>query len=119
MRLGRVIIYTKKMDDMVTFYCTHFGFTAHTAPNDRITELVPDDGGAHLLLHPAGKAQKMGQVLVKLVLDVEDVPARREALLATGVEVGPISDGWGYAFANLKDPSGNSIQISERAFHGG
>ena len=116
MTLGRLIIYTKKMDEMVAFYRTHFGYAPRTDPADRIIELIPEAGGAHLLLHPAGKAQKMGQVLVKLVFDVEDVAARRDALLAGGVDVGPLLDGGGYAFANLKDPSGNSVQISGRAF---
>lgn len=117
MSLGRLIIYTKKIDEMVAFYCDHFGYEAIHYPGDRIVELRPESGAA-LLLHPAGKAQKMGQVLVKLVFDAPDVAARREALLAAGVEVGPLLDGGGYVFANLKDPSGNSVQISGRAFRG-
>ena len=116
MTLGRLIIYTRKMDEMAEFYATHFGYQIRRDPADRITELAPQAGGAALLLHPAGKAQKMGQVLVKLVFDVADVPARRAALMAAGIEVGPLLDGGGDAFANLKDPSGNSVQISARAF---
>ena len=115
MTLGRLIVYTRKPEEMVAFYTSHFGYTALRDPADRIVELRAPEGPA-LLLHPAGKAQKMGQVLVKLVFDTPDVPARRAALMAAGVEVGPVLDGGGYAFANLKDPSGNSVQISGRAF---
>jgi hypothetical protein len=38
-------------------------------------ELTPADGGASLMIHPAAKSQKMGQALVKLAFDVEDVAA--------------------------------------------
>lgn len=116
MQLGRLIIYTRKMDDMIAFYCTHFGYRTHQRPNDRITELASDSGGAALLLHPASKGQKIGQALVKLVFDVRDVAATRDGLIQAGLDVGPIHDGGGYCFANLKDPSGNSVCLSSRAF---
>ncbi|MBB95714.1 MAG: glyoxalase [Rhodobacteraceae bacterium] len=115
MIIGQIIVYTKKMDEMVAFYRDHFGFAVHADPADRIVELAANDGPS-LLLHPAAKSQKMGQVLVKLVFDVEDVPAMRDRLIQSGLAVGPLLDGGGYAFANLKDPSGNSVQISARAF---
>lgn len=118
MQLGRLIVYTKKPDEMAAFYCAHFGYDRVDDPNDRIVELRPRGDGIPLLLHPAGKAQKMGQVLVKLVFDTRDVARTRDGLIAKGVEVGPILDGGGYSFANLKDPSGNSVSISSRAFRG-
>ncbi len=116
MQLGRLIIYTKKPDEMAAFYCAHFGYVRTDDPHDRIVELKPTGDGIPLLLHPAGKAQKMGQVLVKLVFDTPDVAQTRDALIAQGLAVGPILDGGGYSFANLKDPSGNSVSISSRAF---
>ena len=73
--LGRLIIYTKKMDAMVQFYCRHFGFEALQLEGDRIVELRAPDTGVSLLLHPASKRQKDGQPMVKLVFDVEDVTA--------------------------------------------
>lgn len=114
--LNRLTIYTKRMDAMVAFYCDHFGYTAHRRPNDRIVELRPANGGVIFQFHAAAKSQKEGQALVKLSFDVRDVPQAREALIAAGVKVGPIHDGGGYAFANLKDPSKNSVQITSRAF---
>lgn len=112
--LTRVIIYTKHLDEMVAFYCSHFGFVRRDVPGDRIIELVHPDGGSALMLHAAARPQKMGQALVKLAFDVADVAARRAELLAEGVAVGTMHDGGGYHFANLKDPSGNSVQITSR-----
>jgi len=62
--LGRLILYTKRLDEMIAFYSRHFGYTAHTLPGDRITELRPPGPGLALMLHPAGKGQREGQVLV-------------------------------------------------------
>ncbi|MDJ0825879.1 MAG: VOC family protein [Rhodobacter sp.] len=112
----RLILYTRRIDEMIAFYGAHFGYRPVSAPGDRIVELLPPGDGLRLMLHPAGKGQREGQALVKLVFDVADVPARRAALLAAGLEVGPVHDGGGYQFANLKDPSKNPVSISSRAF---
>ena len=114
--LGRLVIYTRKVDEMVAFYCRHFGFEAVRRDGDRIVELRPHNGGATILLHPASRGQKQGQALVKLVFDVKDVPAFCAASAQRGLTFGPIHDVDGYAFANAKDPSMNSIQVSSRAF---
>jgi len=111
---GRVVIYTKKMDEMVAFYRGAFGFEPHLRPGDRITEMRHPVGGASLMFHQAGAKQKQGQAIVKLVMDTADVAAKRAALIEAGYQVGPIMQGGGYEFANLKDPSGNSVQISSR-----
>ena len=68
------------------------------------------------MIHPAGKAQKRGQSLVKLVFDVEDLEAFCTQSGSNGLDLGPIHQADGYQFANAKDPSGNSISISSRAF---
>ncbi len=115
--LGGVIIYTKDVPAMVAFYETHFGFVVVPRDGDRITELRHPGGGGHLMLHKAAKTQKMGQVLVKLRMDVPDVAGKRDALIAAGISVGPLGDGLGYDYANLKDPSGNSISLSNRYLH--
>lgn len=114
--LGRLVIYTKKIEEMAAFYARHFGFTPFQAEGDRIIELCPREGGSAILLHPASVKQKEGQVLVKLVFDVEDVPAFCAGALENGLEFGKIHQAGGYVFANAKDPSGNSIQVSSRAF---
>lgn len=116
--LGRLVIYTRKTDEMVQFYSTFFGYSARWLDDDRIVELVAPDGGINLLLHPAAKSQKMGQALVKLVFDVPDVPAHCQMLAARGLAFGTVHSAQGYQFANSKDPSGNSIQISGRRFMG-
>ena len=109
---GRVVIYARDVEAMVAFYCGTFGFEVLRMPGDRIVELRHPGGGAAILLHPAGKAQKMGQVLVKLVFDVEDVAG----FAAVHPVFGGVHQVDGYCFANGKDPMGNSVQVSSRAF---
>ena len=114
--LGRLIIYTKKVDAMSDFYCRHFGFKELRNEGDRIVELQPQSAGMTLLLHPASQKQKEGQPLVKLVFDVEDVPTFCKVAKVNGLVFGKVHQTDGYAFANAKDPSNNSIQVSSRAF---
>ncbi len=113
---GRIVIYTRKIDEMAAFYARHFGYRAQRRAGDAIVELVPAAGGLTILLHPAAVSQKEGQVLVKLVFDVEDVEAFCTAARAGGLEFGAVHRGDGYAFANAKDPSKNPVQVSSRAF---
>ena len=114
--LGRIVIYTKKIDQMAEFYSRHFGFSVERSERDRLVELKQQESGLTILLHPAGSAQKEGQVLVKLVFDVEDVEAFCATARANGLEFGKVHKADGYVFANAKDPSQNSIQVSSRAF---
>lgn len=114
--LGRIIIYTKKMDAMADFYCRHFGYQVLRQEGDRIVELQPQGAGIVILLHPASKGQREGQSLVKLVFDVPDVDAFCSQARMCGLDFGPVHSGDGYAFANAKDPSNNSISVSSRAF---
>jgi predicted enzyme related to lactoylglutathione lyase len=116
-----MIIYTKKIPEMVAFYSRFFGYVAITEEGDRITELRSRSDGLTLLLHQAAAGQKEGQAVIKLVFDVADVERARADLVAGGLNVGPIHRADGYSFANLKDPAKNSISISSRAFrhHGG
>ncbi len=113
---NRIVIYTKKIDEMVHFYCDLFVYQAIRLEGDRIIELRPALDGLILMLHPAGKGQKEGQSLIKLVFDVKNVEAFRKQLVTRGVDVGPIHQADGYQFANMKDPSGNPVSISSRAF---
>lgn len=115
--LGRLVLYTKCLPDMVAFYRDHFGYSERSREGDRITELVPPGTGATLLLHPAARGQRVGQAQVKLVFDVDDVTRFAEVSATRGLVFGPVHDGGGYEFANTKDPSGNSVQISSRSKH--
>lgn len=114
--LGRIVIYTKKIEQMAEFYAKHFGFSVSCVEGDRIIELMPQASGSAILLHPASAKQKEGQALVKLVFDVEDVAAFCAASSHNGLRFGKIHQADGYVFANTKDPSGNSVQVSSRAF---
>ena len=115
-QLGRIIIYTKRIEAMVEFYRQHFGFEVLRLDRDRIVELVPQAGGAHILLYPMSPGRKEGQTLVKLVFDVVDVEGFCRDAKARGLLFGSIHQADGYSFANAKDPAKNSVSISSRAF---
>lgn len=115
-QLGRLVLYTRKRDEMVAFYSRFFGYEALHTPGDRIVELMPPAGGLALLLYPAAKGQRAGQSLVKLVFDVKDVAAFRAEAETGGLVFGPIHQADGYVFSNAEDPAGNPVQISSRAF---
>lgn len=114
--LGRIVIYTKRIPEMIAFYTAYFGFQAKERAGDRIVELCQPDGGTTLLLHPAGKGQREGQSLVKLVFDTRDVTGFCRVSAEKGLIFGPIHKTGGYEFANAKDPSNNSVSVSSRAF---
>jgi hypothetical protein len=114
--LGRLVLYSSRIDQMAELYAKHFGFSILRTDTDRVVELRAQNSRMALLFHPVAASQKEGQVLVKLVFDVEDVLAFCEAAKANGLEFGNIHRAGGYEFANAKDPAKNSIQVSSRAF---
>lgn len=114
--LGRLIVYTKRIQEMADFYCRHFGFEVVHLEGDRIVELLPQGGGSAILLHPASKGQKEGQSLIKFVFDVEDVVSFCRIAETRGLHFGPTHQADGYVFANTKDPSNNSVSVSNRVF---
>lgn len=116
MKLNRLIIYARDIEASAAFYETHFSFRRHQFPGDRIVELIPADGGSRILLHQAAKSQKTGQSSIKLIFDVEDVEAFCKRSFENGLVFGSIHKADGYVFANAKDPCGNSISVSSRAF---
>jgi hypothetical protein len=102
---------------MAEFYEKFFAFKALTLPGDRIVELVSSNkSGSSIMLHPAAKSVKTGQVTVKLVFDVKDVEEFKAACRIKGLKFGSVHNTNGYSFANSKDPDKNSIQISSRKF---
>lgn len=113
---NRLILYVRDIEAVAAFYESHFGYQAKRLPDDRITELVASDGSANLLLHPLGRGRKAGQTLVKLVFDTPNVAEFCKEAAARGLDFGTIHDAGGYHFANAKDPAGNSISVSSRAF---
>lgn len=115
-QLGRVIIYTKKLEEVADFYCKHFGFEIRRLEDDRIVELVAQGIGMNILLHPLSTGRRDGQTLVKLVFDVEDVEGFCRSSEERGLKFGSVHRADGYSFANAKDPAKNSISVSSRAF---
>ena len=114
--LGRIIIYTKRLEQVAAFYCKHFGFKELRLTGDRIVELIAPGSGGNILLHPMGAGRKEGQTLVKLIFDVEDVEAFCQTAKNNGLEFESIHSADGYSFANTKDPANNSVSVSSRAF---
>lgn len=115
-QLGRIIIYTKRIEAVADFYCKYFGFKVLRLEGDRIVELVSQGTGANILLHPMSDGRKEGQTLLKLVFDVEDVEEFCRFANERGLQFGTIHQAEGYSFANVKDPAKNSVSISSRAF---
>ncbi|MEO9822995.1 MAG: VOC family protein [Paracoccaceae bacterium] len=114
--LGRLIIYTKRVEAVAAFYCEHFGFKELRLEGDRIVELIAPNDGANILLHTMSTGRKEGQTLVKLVFDVEDVEEFCRDAKKRGLVFGAIHNADGYSFANAKDPAKNSVSVSSRAF---
>ena len=115
-QLGRIIIYTKRPEELAAFYCQHFDFDMLQLDGDRVVELMSRGSGANILLHPVSNGRKEGQTLVKLVFDVEDVEGFCRQSKEHGLVFGSIHSADGYSFANTKDPAKNSVSISSRAF---
>ncbi len=114
--LNRIVIYARDVETTVAFYEKHFGFEVLRLPGDRIVELVARSGGANIMVHAAAKSVKTGQVTVKLTFDVENVSAFRAESAKNGLVFGPEHAANGYSYANAKDPCGNNISVSSRAF---
>ena len=103
------------MEIVANFYARHFGFRIHRTEGDRIVELEsPGGAGSNIMLHPLGRGRKGGQTVAKLVFDVADVDAFCARAAEQGLDFGAIHKGDGYAFANARDPAGNSISVSSR-----
>ena len=114
--LGSLFLYARDMARTAAFYSQHFGLQTTGQVVEGLIELQPVAGGAGILIHQAAKSSKLGQVGIKLSFHVEDVAAFVARSAAHGLGFGPIHQANGYQFANTKDPDGNAISISSRAF---
>jgi len=114
--LGTVLLYARDMHQTAAFYSRHFGFQTTGEVVDGLIELHAPDGGAALLIHQAAKSAKLGQAGVKLSFHVRDVEQFMRDAQRQGLAFGPIHQANGYCFANAKDPDGNSVSISSRAY---
>ena len=94
----------------------YFGFASRGNAAEGLIELVAPAGSASILVLQAGKGVKQGQAAVKLTFSIQDVEAFKEMTAALGLEFGSTHQANGYAFANTKDPDGNSVSISNRVY---
>lgn len=113
-QLTTIIIYAKDMQRTARFYAAHFGYSTDGAVVEGLIELKPAGDGTEILIHQAAKSLKLGSAAVKLSFTVADVDLFVETAKENGLEFGSIHHANGYAFANTKDPDGNSISISSR-----
>lgn len=114
--LNLIVIYAKDVQRTANFYQRYFGFTSEGSASEGLIELAAPAGGASILVHQAGKGVKQGQAAVKLTFSVQDVEAFKEMSAALGLEFGSTHQAEGYCFANAKDPDGNSVSVSSRAY---
>jgi hypothetical protein len=114
--LNLIVVYAKDIQRTASFYQMYFGFTSLGSVAEGLIELVAPAGGASILILQAGKGVKQGQAAVKLTFSVQDVEAFKKTSAALGLEFGSTHQANGYAFANTKDPDGNSVSISNRAY---
>lgn len=110
------MIYARDMQKTAQFYSKFFGFSSSGEVVEGLIELSPKNNGAIILIHQAAKSLKLGNAGVKLTFHVSDVPGFVANAAVSGLKFGAIHQANGYQFANTKDPDGNSISISSRAF---
>ncbi|HHO56823.1 MAG TPA: VOC family protein [Trueperaceae bacterium] len=113
--LNRIIIYAKDMQKMASFYEKHFFFRAKHLSTEKEIESNPINGGIQIRILQAAKGAKRGQVIMKLVFDVEDVESFVNKAKVNGLDF-KIHKANGYLYASTKDPENNNIQVSARAY---
>ncbi len=109
----RIILYVQEIPKVARFYERYFAMRSLPSDNKAWLELASEGGGCVLALHQASRAQKSGAA-VKIVFGVPDVHAFVLACEKDGLEFGPVHEAGELHFANVKDPAGNSVQISDR-----
>jgi predicted enzyme related to lactoylglutathione lyase len=111
--VSRVILYVKDVAKVAAFYQRHFGMTPLPGNDEGWVELSSGKHGCNIALHKAASSQK-SCAAVKIVFGVADVKKFKAECGTGGLPFGPIHQYRDFAFANAKDPAGNSIQISSR-----
>ena len=109
----RIILYVQEIPKVARFYERYFGMRSLPSDNKAWLELASDGGGCIIALHQASRAQKGGAAM-KIVFGVEDVKSFVLACEKDGLKFGPVHDVGELHFANVKDPAGNSVQVSNR-----
>ncbi|MNJ94518.1 Glyoxalase-like domain protein [compost metagenome] len=114
--LNTILIYARNPSRTADFYQKFFDFHTTGEMVEGLIELTSDSSGSVILVHQAAKSVKLGQAGVKLMFSVEDVEAHKVRCAQDGLVFGATHQANGYVFSNTKDPDGNSVGISSRAF---
>ncbi len=109
MNLARIIFFTDRIDAMAAFYVRHFDLAIVT---DEPEWKELDAGGCRIALHANARARPNGHT-PKIAFKCEDVAAKRDELIANGVQMGKLWQGK-ISFSDGVDPDGNAFQISSR-----
>ena len=108
MRMARVILFTRQIDEMKRFYADVLGLDCVT---DERGWKEFDAGGARIALHSGPPSP--GRKGPKIVFHAADVAKLRARLVARGARFGEVRSGE-FCLCDGKDPDGNPIQLSNR-----
>ena len=114
--LSRILLYVRAPRKIAEFHARHFGFMRKPQRHEDLIEITTSAGTFSLLLHQASKGHRAGQSWIKIAFDADDIEACKQESARKGRKFGVIYKGYGYEFANARDPARNPIQISRRAF---
>lgn len=119
MKLELVPVPVTDIDRAKAFYVEKIGFKldhdVEHNPGMRVVQLTPPGSACSIVIGAGlGEISEMQPGSVKaLHLVVENINASRDALVASGVEVGKVIDMGGILFARFADPDGNSWLLQE------
>jgi predicted enzyme related to lactoylglutathione lyase len=113
LKIARIILYVRDIPKIAAFYTRHFGLVARPSNRADWLELAGADGDCTLALHQAAKTQKSGAA-IKIVFAIKDVERFVAERKRAGLRFGAIHRAGSFAYANAKDPAGNSISVSSR-----
>jgi len=111
--ISSILLYVKDVSRVADLVLTHFGYVEE--PGSRPGWRVLRGEGCTISIHQAAKGQK-SSAAIKIVFSVADVPKFIAERAKAGLKFGAIHEAEGYVFSNAKDPAGNSISVSSRAF---
>ncbi len=109
MKMARLILFTRRMEAMSTFYGDVLGLKRVT--NEKGWQEFAA-GSVRIALHSGPSSP--GHKGPKIVFRAKDVAALRETLVARGARFGKVRRGPMYCLCDGKDPDGNPIQLSDR-----
>jgi catechol 2,3-dioxygenase-like lactoylglutathione lyase family enzyme len=115
-KLELIQVPVADVDRAKEFYTEKLGFTADmdasVSPTVRFVQLTPPGSACSIALTTGAHSMQPGS-LEGLQVVVDDVDAARQALLASGVEVGEVQDfPWG-RFVFFADPDGNGWAVQQ------